>query len=78
MRVISKSKFANVLRASFTQDISMKMSLESVVDKIYSNGLDDSKQIDKLHASIINDSEARSLLECVLQYEDEAVKEGGL
>ena len=56
----------------------MKTGIESVVDKIYSNGLDDSKQIDKLHACVLNDPDARSLFECVLQYEDETVKEGGL
>ena len=73
VRSISKAKFGNVVRASFPQDVTMRTGVDAVVDKIYSNGLDDAKQIDKLHALILNDPEALSLLSCVLQYEDETV-----
>ena len=66
VRAISKQKFSNVVRASFPQDVTMRTNLEAVVDKIYSNGLDDSKQIDKLHAFILNDPEALTLLSAVL------------
>ena len=66
VRAISKTKFSNVVRASFPQDVTMRTNLEAVVDKIYSNGLDDSKQIDKLHAVILKDPEALTLLSAVL------------
>ena len=77
-RIISKQKFSNVIRASFPQDVTMKTSFEVVVDKIFSNGLDDVKTIDKLHSFIMGNPEALGLISCILQYEDDAESEGGL
>lgn len=66
MRIISRNKFGNVIRASFPQDVAMKQSFELIVDKIFSNGLDDVKPLDKLHSFIMNNKEARTLMSCVL------------
>ena len=78
VRAISKTKFSNVVRASFPQDVTMKTSFEVVVDKIFSNGLDDVKTIDKLHSFIMGNPEALGLISCILQYEDDTESEGGL
>ena len=78
IRIISRQKFGNVIRASFPQDVTMNTNFEVIVDKIFSNGLDDFKPIDKLHSFIMGNPEAQALLACILQFEDDTESEGGL
>lgn len=69
-RRISRQKFGNVVRASFPQDIAKKASFEMIIDKIFSNGLDESRPLDQCHKFIMENTEALNLMKCVLQFED--------
>ena len=71
-RIISKTKFNNVIRASFPQDVTLKQSFETIVDTIFSKGLDDFKALETIHSFIMNNLQAKQMLYCVLQFtEDE-------
>jgi len=79
LRRISRQKFGNVVRASFPQDVLKKASFEMIVDKIFSNGLDESRPIDVCHKYIMENTEALNLMKCVLQFEDvNDLETGGL
>ena len=53
---MSKTKLNNVLRSSFPQDVAMKTSFETVVDSIFSSGLDDYKSLESIYKFIIDDA----------------------
>ena len=65
-KIISKTKFNNVIRSSFPQDTTKKTSFEIVVDTIFSGGLDDYKSLESIHSFILNNLQARNLIYCVL------------
>ena len=49
----------------------MAQSFESVVDTIFSGGLDDYKPLDSIHNYVVMNAQARGLLACVLQHDGE-------
>ena len=49
----------------------MKTSFETVTDTIFSGGLDDYKSLESIHHFIMGDEQAKSLLYCILQYNDD-------
>ena len=66
--MLSSAKFTQMVSVSFPQDVAGRANYEKIVDKIYSHGMDDIKSIISLKNAILNDLEARNLMECILQF----------
>lgn len=68
--MLSCQKLSQMIGASFPQDLANRVRYEKIIDKLYSFGMDDLKPVTAVKTQILNDKEARKLMECILQEPD--------
>lgn len=60
-----------MLGASYPQEVTGRIRFEKIVNNIFNHGLDDKRHLTALKQAILNDKDAKAMMICVLQKEDE-------
>ena len=74
VNLVTKQKFANVVRASYPQATGGRSKVNALVDKVF--GRQSQLSTDELQKIIESDKEVRALVACILQFSEESGSAG--